>query len=235
MMKSRRKQQAFKRGEEIEVTVSKMAFGGRGISRLSTEDGDLVVFIPNTIPGQKVKCRVVKSRKNHVETKLLEVIEKSPEEVNIPYQPIAGAPYATLPIEMQEAFKKETSIDLFKRIGDVKDVDEKFDEFISSPSHWHYRNKMEYSFAAIRYDIETGEESDTFALGFKHRGTWWMVENLDADSGLFDAEVENNLHKIREYCENTGLPPWHAPRREGFFGFLPYAKASMKIRFFSTW
>ncbi len=224
-MKSRRKQQILKRGEEIEVVISKMAFGGRGIARLHTEDGDLVVFVPNTIPGQKVRCRVAKSRKNHVETKLLEVIEKSPEEVETPFQSIAGAPYATLPIEMQETFKKETSIDLFKRIGDVKDADEKFDEFISSPSHWHYRNKMEYSFAAIRYDIETREESDTFALGFKHRGTWWMVENLDADSGLFDAEVENNLHKIREYCEKTGLPPWHAPKREGFFRFLTVRKS----------
>lgn len=215
----------IKRGEELEITISKMAFGGKGLGKVHTEKGELVVFVPNTIPGQRVKCRVVKSRKNHVETKLLEVLEKSPDEISIPYQPIAGAPYATLPIEIQEKYKVDTCIDIFKRIGGVQNAEELFDTFIASPSHWHYRNKMEYSFAAIRYDLETGNELDEFALGFKHRGTWWMVENLDADSGLFDAEVENNIHLIRKFCEDSGLPPWHAPKRQGFFRFLTVRKS----------
>ena len=52
-----------------------------------------------------------------------------------------------------------------------------------------------------------------------------MVENLDADSGLFDIQIENNLHIIRKFCEDSGLPPWHAPRREGFFRFLTVRKS----------
>lgn len=225
MSTKRNNNTVLKRGEEIEVTISKMAFGGRGIAKVPTEKGELVVFVPNTIPGQRVKCRIVKSRKNHVETKLLEVVEKSPSEVSIPYQTIAGAPYATLPVDIQQKYKTETCIDLFRRIGGVQNAGDLFDTMLSSPNNWHYRNKMEYSFAAIRYDLETHEELDEFALGFKHRGTWWMVENLDSDSGLFDEQVENNLHLIRKFCENTGLPPWHAPRREGFFRFLTVRKS----------
>src|SRR5690554_2089384 len=224
-MSTTKKANPIKRGEELEIVISKMAFGGKGLGKIQTENGELVVFVPNTIPGQQVKCRVVKARKNHIETKLVEVLEKSPDEVPIPYQPIAGAPYATLPIEIQEKYKIDTCADIFKRIGGVQNVDELFDTLVSSPSHWHYRNKMEYSFAAIRYDIHTHEELDEFALGFKHRGTWWMVENLDADSGLFDAQVESNLHLIRKFCEDSGLPPWHAPKREGFFRFLTVRKS----------
>ena len=52
---------------------------------------------------------------------------------------------------------------------------------------------MEYSFSEIRHDLETDEKVDDFGLGFKHRGTWWAVENLDQDSGLFDEEVEANI------------------------------------------
>ena len=48
---------------------------------------------------------------------------------------------------------------------------------------------------------------DDFGLGFKHRGTWWAVENLDADSGLFDPLVESTLHQIRTWCEATGCRP----------------------------
>jgi len=84
---------------------------------------------------------------------------------------------------------------------------------------------MEYSFGAIRFDLDTKEELDEFALGFKHRGTWWMVENLDRESGLFDATWENNLFRIREHCEKTGLPPWHAPKREGFFRYIVVRKS----------
>jgi 23S rRNA (uracil1939-C5)-methyltransferase len=215
----------IKRGEELELRITSMAFGGNGIARIATESGELVVFVPNTIPGQLVRCKTDKVRKKHIETKLIEVLEPSPDEVEIPYQRISGAPYAALPVEMQEKYKTETSIGLMKRIGHVVDATERFDVLVSSPAHWHYRNKMEYAFAAIRYDLESGEELDDFALGFKHRGTWWMVENLDKDSGLFDAQVESQLHLIRKFCESSGLPAWHAPRRQGFFRFLTVRKS----------
>lgn len=202
-----------------------MAFGGRGIARLETEKGEIVAFVPNTITGQKVRCRVAKVRKRHLETKLMQVLERSHLEVEVPFQAISGAPFATLPIEIQEKTKKETAIDLFQRIGRVENAETRFDEFISSPSHWHYRNKMEYSFAAIRYDPEKKTDVDGFALGFKHRGTWWMVENLDGDSGLFDAEFEDHLKDIRRYCEKSELPAWHHPKKQGFFRFLTVRKS----------
>jgi len=216
---------SFKRGDDIVVTISKMAFGGKGIARIETEKGEIVAFVPNTITGQEVRCRIAKVRKRHLETKLMEIIRRSPQEQEIPYQSIPGAPFATLPISSQESIKRESCIELMKRIGKVPDAEELFDSFISSPSHWHYRNKMEYSFAAIRYDFEKKSDVDGFALGFKHRGTWWMVENLDRDSGLFDAIFENRLKDIRAYCKNTGLPAWHHPKKLGFFRFLTVRKS----------
>lgn len=215
----------MKRGEIIELDINKMAFGGKGIGKITTEKGDLVVFVDNTIPGQKVSARVTRKRKRHIEAKLVNVLKPSSDEVELSYQPIPGAPYSSLPIALQENYKKANTIELFQRIGKIEGAESLFDEFLSSPNNWHYRNKMEYSFAAIRYDLPTGEELDEFALGFKHRGTWWMVENLDADSGLFDEEVENKLSDVRKYCENTGLSPWHAPKRKGFFRFLTVRKS----------
>jgi len=84
---------------------------------------------------------------------------------------------------------------------------------------------MEYSFSAIGYDHEKNTDVDEFTLGFKRRGTWWIGDNLDKDSGIFDKELEDNLIKIKEYCEATGLAPWHAPKREGFFRYLVVRKS----------
>ena len=82
---------------------------------------------------------------------------------------------------------------------------------------------MEYSFAAIGRSPDAdpaADFGDGFHLGFKARGTWWAVEDLEGDSGLFDPAMESLLPALRARCEVTGLPAWHAPRREGFFRFL---------------
>lgn len=215
----------FKKGEDIELEIHDIAFGGKGISRIQTEKGDYVVFVINGIPGQKVKVRIMKKRNRYAETRLLEVSERSPLEINVPYQSISGAPFITLPIEKQQEYKKLTSLDLFRKIGQIPNTKELFDEFIESPSVYNYRNKMEYSFSEIRHDIYTNTEHDDFGMGFKHTGTWWKVENLDKESGLFDAQLENELKNIREFLAKTGLPAWHPPKKEGFFRHMVVRKS----------
>lgn len=84
---------------------------------------------------------------------------------------------------------------------------------------------MEYGFSAIGYDRELKTDVDEFTLGFKRRGLWWCGENLNKDSGLFDQQVEDNLKNIREYCQKSGLPPWHGPKKEGFFRYFVIRKS----------
>lgn len=215
----------LKRGNVIEVKITDTAFGGKGIAKIPTEQGDYVIFVPNSFTGQVVKARIVKKRKSHAECKLVEIIEKSKLEENVPFQQISGAPYINLPIKVQQEFKQNSCLNIYKRIGKVVNIDSLFDEYIESPVIYNYRNKMEYSFSAIGYDVEKKEEFDGFALGFKKRGTWWIVENLEKESGMFDADFENNLHNIRKYCEDSGLPAWHPPKKEGFFRYLVVRKS----------
>ncbi len=215
----------FKKGEIIEVEIHDLAFGGKGISRLETEEGKFVVFVLNGIPGQIVKAKIAKKKRRFAEAKMIEVIKRSPDEIKVPYQPISGAPYITLPIEKQKEYKLQSAFDLFRKIGEVENIEDLFDEYIESPQIYNYRNKMEYSFSVIRHDLETNEEFDDFGLGFKHTGTWWKVENMDLESGLFDAQLENTLKDIRIYLEKTGLPAWHPPKKEGFFRHLVVRKS----------
>lgn len=215
----------LKRGGIIDVNIIDTAFGGKGIAKIPSDQGDYVIFVPNTFTGQRVKARIVKKRKKHAECKLVEVIKKSELEKNISYQPISGAPYITLPIDTQQKFKKDSCLNIYKRIAKVENIEKLFDEYIESPVIYNYRNKMEYSFSAIGYNVETKEEFDGFALGFKKRGTWWIVENLEKESGMFDADFENHLKDIRQFCEDSGLPAWHPPKKEGFFRYLVVRKS----------
>jgi len=221
----RRVNRHFHKGQVLTLDITDMAFGGKGIARLETEKGAFVVFVQNAFPGQTVEAQVVKCKSRHAECRLLRVVAKAAVEVDLPYQPIPGAPYATVPIHEQHAWKAKTALELYRRIGLVDNLDTVYQGLVPSPKAWHYRNKMEYSFSAIRHDVDTDEKVDDFGLGFKHRGTWWAVENLDADSGLFDADVESQLHRVRTWCEATGFPAWHPPQRRGFFRFLVVRKS----------
>lgn len=193
---------------------------------MTKEQGQYVVFVQNTYPGQTVRARVAKKRKKHAECKLLKVLKDAPHAKDLGYQPISGAPYIKLPIDLQHELKKQSTLEQYRRLGDIQQVEDVFDTFIPSPENFNYRNKMEYSFSCIRQDLESGEEvDDAFALGFKTRGTWWKVENLDKESGLFDQELETKLKDIRNYLEQTGLTAWHPPQKKGFFRHLVVRKS----------
>ena len=214
------------RGEIITVTITDFAFGGNGVAKMQSEKGAYVIFVQNTFPGQTVLAKVNKKKKRYAECKLVKVIERSPEEETIPYQEISGAPYIHVPPVIQEKYKKEAALDVYRKFAGLANVEEVFDTFIPSPIHFNYRNKMEYSFSCIEHDIDTDEEiDDAFALGFKHRGTWWKVETLKKPSGLFDEAWETFLNEFRLYLKSTGLPAWHPPRKEGFFRHIVVRKS----------
>jgi 23S rRNA (uracil1939-C5)-methyltransferase len=224
-MPRRERNKFVKKNQVLELRIEDYAFGGKGIARIKSEEGSFVVFIANTLPGQLVKAQINKSSKKYAEAKLIDVLEPSENEVEVPFQDIPGAPYIQLPIELQHQYKKESTLSLFKRIGKVENIEGLFDELIPSPNVFHYRNKMEYGFSAIGYDRVTKRDKDEFTLGFKRRGVWWMGDNLEKDSGLFDKQMEDNLKNIRQYCIETGLEPWHGPKREGFFRYFVVRKS----------
>ena len=224
-MPRRERNKFVKKNEVLELKIEDYAFGGKGIARIHSEEGSFVIFVPNTLPGQLVKAQISKSSKNYAEAKLIDVLEPSEDEVEVPFQDIPGAPYIQLPIELQHKYKKESTLSLFKRIGKVQNIEDLFDELVASPNVFHYRNKMEYGFSAIGYDRINKTDKDEFTLGFKRRGVWWMGDNLEKDSGLFDKQMEDNLKNIRQYCIETGLDPWHGPKKEGFFRYFVVRKS----------
>ena len=210
----------------IELEIVAYAFGGNGIAKLNSEEGDFVLFVENTFPGQRVLARVEKKRKRHAECKLIEILQRSPQEVSLSYQEISGAPYVYVPIELQHQYKKDATLDVFRKIGQVNNIHDVFDSYIASPDTFNYRNKMEYSFSAIEHDLDRNEEiDDAFALGFKRRGTWWKVESLNKESGLFDIQFETLLKEIRLFLMSSGLAAWHPPKKTGFFRHIVVRKS----------
>ena len=58
------------KGEELELHVDSLAYGGNGVARL---DG-FVVFVRRGLPGDTVRARVTKVKRSHAEAIALDVI-----------------------------------------------------------------------------------------------------------------------------------------------------------------
>jgi 23S rRNA (uracil-5-)-methyltransferase RumA len=175
-------------GEVFELEITDLAFGGAGIARKA----DLVVFVNGGLPEQTVKAVITNQKKNWLDARVTEVVKHSawetfPDE----YQQVPGCPWGRMPLAMQHEYKKKQVFGLFKRFVKI-DLESVFDEFVSSPRTWDYRNKMEFSFG---FNIH-----QEFCLGSKSRGQFELVEQAEKPSGMFDAEFEKLLPEIRDIC-----------------------------------
>ena len=68
------------KGQEYELNIESLAYGGKGISRVN----DFVIFVKNVIPGQKVRALVYRKRKGYAEARPLEIITESEHLVDAP-------------------------------------------------------------------------------------------------------------------------------------------------------
>ena len=218
--------QLIKKKERIEIIIDDIVYGGNGISRQKYQtSNNFIIFIKNGIIGQRVLVEITKIKPNYAEAKIIQVLKKSHLQKKRNYQKISGAPYYDLDIRYQREKKRDFVFEVFQKIGGIKNIKVLYDSFINSPKTWHYRNKMEYAFSSIIYDKKKKCDIDGFGLGFKRQNTWWMVENLEKDSGLFDKKWEDSLSEIKQFCSETNLPAWNIPQKKGFFRNLNIRKS----------
>src|SRR5919206_4161087 len=144
-------------GDELELTVDRLAHGGAGVARL---DG-YVVFVRGAVPGDRVKARVTKSKRSFAEADSVELLEPSPDRVE-PVAPHPGAPWQVLPYERQLTEKQEQVRDALARIGRFEEPPVR--PIVPAVEQWRYRNKLEYSFGSA----DDGE----LVLGFHRPGRW---------------------------------------------------------------
>ena len=94
-----------KKKERLEIIVEDIVYGGNGINKSAYEN--YIIFIKNGIEGQKVLVEIQKVKTNYIESKIIEVLKKSPLQKERDYQPISGAPYYDVDIKYQRQKKKD--------------------------------------------------------------------------------------------------------------------------------
>ena len=197
------KKERPKYGDEIEVTVGDLAFGGRGVARA---DG-FVVFAPDTAPGDVALVRLRKVRRRFAEADLVEVLTPGPGRVPVecPFVPDCGG-CRLQHVQYDEVLeaKRQQVIEHLARIGGLTDVNVL--EADPAIERFGYRNKMEYS--------ATPGPDGELVLGFHRRGRWDEV--VDINPCMLATAAGNVAREaVRAWAVDCAIPPYSQRTNEG--------------------
>jgi 23S rRNA (uracil1939-C5)-methyltransferase len=181
------------RGEELELSIDDLAFGGAGVGR---HDG-LVAFVPHTAPGDRVRARVRRSRRRHVDAELVEVLAGGPDRIapECPLVPrCGGCKLQHLEYAVQLEAKGRQVAEHLRRIGGIEDPP------VLPPdpavATFGYRNKMEYSAAP--------GAGGAPRIGFHRAGRW--DEIVDVGRCLIAGpRVDAVRETVREWAVEHGV------------------------------
>lgn len=210
----------MKKGQVYEGVIERVAFPNKGI--VPVEEGKEVI-VKNGIPGQKVSFSVNKIRKGKCEGRLLEVLEKAPNELDTPackhFGICGGCTYQNLSYEDQLKLKEGQVRELFTPVLKAygKDFEPLFEGVKPSPNPCEYRNKMEFSFGDTVKD-------GPLALGMHKRGSFYDIVNVQ-ECRIVDQDYRRILSCVRDYFAEKEIPFYHRLRHEGYLRHLLVRKA----------
>ena len=130
---------SLKIGDQINLTIHDLAFGGEGVGRVD----EFVVFVPFVITGETVEAEITEVKKNFARAKLLRVTAPAPARVTPEckyFGACGGCQYQHIDYAAQLRFKHKQIADLFERVGKISP--ERVAPVIGCPSPYGYRNRI---------------------------------------------------------------------------------------------
>jgi len=190
------------RGDELELSIDSLAFGGEGVARLG--DGGYVVFVAGAIPGDRVRAVVHKRKRSYAHARAVEILEPSPERIPSRADH-PGVPWQVLPYARQLEIKRAQVDDALRRIGRLDGFE--LEEIVPALVQWRYRNKLEYSFGV-------GPDG-SLVCGFHAPAGGNSVVAID--DCLLASERGNLAREAAlRWCRTQGLTAWErSSRRSG--------------------
>ncbi len=211
---------AVKKGELVELVIDSTAFGGKGFTKI---DG-VAVFVEGAIPYDRVRAKILKKRKSHMEARAIEILAPSPFRQYPPCKYsgfCGGCKWQFLKYDQQLEYKRQHAIDALEHIGLIKGVT--VHDTIPSDLVFGYRNKMEFSCSDRRWlppdEWEKGNSDNDVALGLHVPGTFDKI--LDIDACLLQPELGNNLLRdVKQYIKNSAEPVYGLRSHSGFWRYV---------------
>src|SRR3954470_23603318 len=167
--------------EGADLRLDSLAYGGNGVARAN----GFVVFVRRGLPGDLVRARVTKVKRNHAEAITVDLLEPGSVRVDAPcehFPACGGCRFQDLAYAAQLDAKEAQVRDALTRLARI--AEPPLEPIVPAESPFFYRNKMEYSFTRT-------EEGP--ALGLHRAGRWDEV--LDIERCWLTTELGNAIRE----------------------------------------
>ena len=185
--------------EPLQLEIHDIAFGGAGVAR---HEGK-VYFIPFTAPGDVVKARIHREKKNFAEGRFTEVLTPSPDRAEplcTYFGRCGGCAYQHLRYDKQLELKHRQVEQTLRRVGRIAEVP--MQPIIPSPEPYAFRNR-------IRVHVQDGE------AGFFAHGSHELVPITRCE--IAQPGVNDALQDLRSRSARDGDYTLVARDRKDFF------------------
>jgi 23S rRNA (uracil1939-C5)-methyltransferase len=193
--------------QELELRIDSLAYGGNGVARLN----GFVVFVRRGLPGDRVRARVTKVKRNHAEATAIGVVEAGAPRVAAPckhYPECGGCRFQDLAYEAQAEWKGRQVGDALRRLGGLDEPP--LEPIVPAVEVFHYRNKLEYSFT---------DTPDGPALGFHRAGRWDEV--LEIERCWLTTDLGNAIRDtVRAWAREERLQVYDQEQQRGYLRHL---------------
>lgn len=189
------------KNDEAVMDIIGMNHDGEGVGRVE----GFTLFVPGALPGEKVRIKVLKTKKQYGYAKLLDIVQASPDRIAAPcaiYDQCGGCQIQHMSYEAQLGWKRQHVVDVLERIGKLSVV--KVHPTLGMSEPWRYRNKAQ---------VPIGVTEGGLVGGFYARGSHRIV---DMDTCLIqDKRNDEVVARVKEIGRTLGISAYNEETGRG--------------------
>lgn len=196
-----KKQIPVKKNDYIEVVFEDLTHDGAGVAKVE----GYPIFVANALPGEKANVIVTKINNSYGFGRLMEIIEKSPNRVDISEEDqskFGGCQIQHLSYDGQLKFKEKQVREVMARIGKLEDVT--IHPIIGMDEPFHYRNKAQ---------VPVGEKDGKLVAGFFKPRSHDIVETKE--SIIQHPAINEAVQVVKDIFSELGIPAYNEKTHKG--------------------
>ncbi|MEM9161644.1 MAG: 23S rRNA (uracil(1939)-C(5))-methyltransferase RlmD [Cyanobacteria bacterium P01_F01_bin.4] len=191
----------WQQGQIVELTIDNLSNRGDGVGRWD----DRVVFVADTVPGDRVRSRLTRVKPSHGFGKLVDVLEPSPQRVRpacIVADKCGGCQWQQVAYEAQLTAKHQQIIEALQRMGGLTDISV---EPVLAATPLAYRNKATYPLARA--------SDGTIKAGYYRKGSHQLI-NLN-QCPVQDTRLNPLLANLKQDIQDRGWSIYNETQHRG--------------------
>ncbi len=193
-------------GDQIEVEVSTLAFGGDAVGRYQ----DFAIFVPGALPGERVRVKINQVKDHYASSEIQAILRPSPDRV-VPtcaiFEECGGCQWQHFSYPRQLQAKRQFVVDALQRIGRLTNVT--VQPCLPSASPYAYRNK-----AMPVVSMRDGHFISGIYEPRSHHLVPYHTCPIQGDP------INDLIQKVLKKIDRSGLTPYQEKKHTGFLRHL---------------